>query len=534
MGYDYDVAIIGSGFGGSVSALRLVEKGYRVAVLEQGKRVEPEDMEAASRSVRRLMWMPGLGLKGFFYQRNFQHVSIVGGVGVGGGSLVYAAVLLRPSDEFFADPTWSRLGVDWKGELSEHYDTASRMLGVAQNPRLAQMDDYLRETAERMGAGDSFGPTPNGIHFGTPEVNVPDPYFEGQGPARDGCHLCGECLTGCVHGAKNTLDHNYLHLAEGLGATILPQRRVTSIQPDDGAGYVLQSRSTAGGGRLPPLSAKKVILAAGVLGTLELLFRCKLVTRTLPALSDQLGTLVRTNSESIVASLAKDPQLDLTQGTAISSHFYPDSHTHITQNRFPKGYGFMRWYTVPLVDHPSPWRRTLLSLGKMLLHPLRVLKGWFARNWHRRVAVLTVMQNLDNRIAFRFPRALGTLFVGRRLKTRRVPGREAPTNLPVANRAASVLAEVMDGVAVNIGSESLLNMSTTAHILGGCHMGSSAADGVIDTDHQVFGYRGLYVVDGAAVTANVGVNPSLTIVALAERAMARIPRKERAAEKEKA
>lgn len=526
MSYDFDVAVIGSGFGGSVAALRLVEKGYRVAVLEQGGRVSPEDMEAASASVRKLMWMPGLGLRGFFYQRNFKHVSIVGGVGVGGGSLVYAAVLLRPKDEFFADTTWSRLGVDWKTELGEHYDTANRMLGVTQNPRQAQMDDYLEETAKRMGAPDSFGPTPNGIHFGTPEVNVPDPYFDGRGPSRDGCHLCGECLTGCKHGAKNTLDHNYLHLAEGLGATILPQRQVTCIEPDGAGGYLLQSRSTAGGGRLEQMSAKKVIVAAGVLGTLELLFRCKIVTRTLPALSDQLGTLVRTNSESIVGALAKDPELDLTEGTAISSHFYPDAHTHITQNRFPRGYSFMRWYTVPLVDHDSPWRRTLLSLGKMLFHPLRVLKNWFARNWHRRITVLTVMQNLDNRISFGFPRSLSTFFLGRRLKTRRVPGMEAPTNLPVANRAAEMLAEVTDGTAVNIASESILNMSTTAHILGGCHMGSSAADGVIDTQHEVFGYPGLYVVDGASVTANVGVNPSLTIVALAERAMARIPPKE--------
>jgi len=526
MRYDYDVAIIGSGFGGSVSALRLVEKGYRVAVLEQGKRICPEDIEAASKSVRKLMWMPGLGFRGFFYQRNFKHVSIVGGVGLGGGSLVYAAVLLRPTADFFADATWSRLGVDWKAELSEHYDTASRMLGVTQNPQLSQMDDYLHETAKRMGAGDSFGPTPNGIYFGTPEVHAPDPYFDGRGPSRDGCHLCGECLTGCKHGAKNTLDHNYIHLAEGLGAAILPQRKVTCIQPDDAGGYVLQSHSTVGRGRLPALSARKIIVAAGVLGTLELLFRCKVVTRTLPALSDQLGTLVRTNSESIVGALAKDPALDLTQGTAISSHFYPDAHTHITQNRFPKGYGFMRWYTVPLVDHNSPWRRTLLSLGKMLLNPLRVLKNWFARNWHRRITVLTVMQNLDNRLAFGFPRTLGTFFLGRRLKTRRVPGMEAPTNLPVANRAATVLAEVTDGTAVNILSESILNMSTTAHILGGCHMGNSAADGVIDTDHEVFGYPGLYVVDGASVTANVGVNPSLTIVALAERAMAHIPPKE--------
>jgi cholesterol oxidase len=526
MSMDFDFAIIGSGFGGSVSALRLAEKGYKVVVLEKGKWVTPLDMEEASKSVSKLIWNPVLGMRGFFTYDFFRHVAIVGGVGVGGGSIVYAATTLRPKEAFYKDPSWSNLGIDWEKELKPHYDTASKMLGVVMNPSLDIMDDYLKETAKRMGAGDAYGPTYNGIYFGSPEVVADDPYFDGKGPSRTGCHLCGECLTGCKHGSKNTLDNNYLYLAQKHGATIVPHREVTSIIPQQDGTYVLKVKDTSGVLRkAPDVKASKVVVAAGVLGTLELLFKCKNVTKTLPNISNQLGVVVRTNSESIVGVLPNKEDLDLSHGTTISSDFYPDEYTHITQNRFPEGYTFMKFFSVPLVDDPNPIRRSLITLGKMIMDPVSVYRRLFANNWNKRIIVLTVMQNHDNQLSFKYGLSAAFCFLKRRLKSTRVKGKEAPVNIHVANKACAVLAEVADGMPTNVSNESLMNMSTTAHILGGCHMGSSHEEGVIDTSHQVFGYSGLYVADGAAVSANVGVNPALTITALAERAMSLIPDK---------
>ena len=520
---DYDYIVIGSGFGGSVSALRLAEKGYRVAVLEQGRRVTPDDMAAAAGSLSKLFWLPGLGMRGFFLQSMFRHVGVVGGVGVGGGSLVYAAVLLEPKPAFFAEPAWSGLGLDWQAELATHYETAKRMLGRTIHPsRYKQMDHWLRATAEQMGAGESFGRVPLGIYFGETALQ-PDPFFAGRGPARAGCRFCGECLTGCRYGSKNSLDLNYLHLAESLGATILPEHRVTGIRPLAGGGYQIDTVNPIRGGMLyPALTSRKVIVAAGVLGTLELLFRCRDVLKTLPNISQQLGCIVRTNSEAIVGVVAPEGIEDLSQGVTISTDFYPDAHTHITQNRFPAGYTFMKWQSGPLVDEPRPVRRTLKTLAAFLRHPMRSTLSWRTHNWHQRISVLTVMQHLDNQIAFHYRRSLLTL--GRHgLQSQIIPGKRAPTYLPVANDAARTFAGLSGGEPLNVLLESLIDLSFTAHILGGCHMGRSAEDGVIDTNHQVFGYPGLSVIDGAAISANVGVNPSLTISALAERAMSLIP-----------
>ncbi|MBU3953195.1 MAG: FAD-binding protein, partial [Proteobacteria bacterium] len=329
----FDFVIIGSGFGGSVSALRLAEKGYQVAIIEQGKWVDPVQMEAAAQDTKKLFWIPGLGLSGFFRQSVFRHLGIVGGVGVGGGSLVYAAVLLKPKDKFYEDPLWGSLGIDWKEEMSPFYEKASKMLGITPNPVLDTMDHYLKMTARVMGAEDSFGPTPMGIFFGTPEVMEKDPFFNGKGPERTGCHLCGECLTGCPHGAKNSLDKNYLYLAQKSGAIILDQRKVVNIAPMENGGYEISMKHPIHPFKTyPSLRASKVILSSGVLGTLELLYRCRDVTKTLPKISRQMGKIVRTNSEAIVGSLSPDPDLDLSKGTTISSDFYPDAHTHITQN----------------------------------------------------------------------------------------------------------------------------------------------------------------------------------------------------------
>ncbi|MCP3953566.1 MAG: GMC family oxidoreductase [Desulfobacterales bacterium] len=519
----YDYAVIGSGFGGSVAALRLGEKGYKVAVIEQGGWVTAADMEEANSNVRYLNWLPAMGMSGYCTQSFFRHVAIVGATAVGGGSIVYAAVLLKPKDAFYGDPAWSNLGINWKEDLAPHYETAARMLGVVDNPHDDIQDDYLRETARQMGAAATYGPTPNGIYFGAPQVRQGDPFFNGSGPSRVGCHLCGRCLTGCPHGSKNSLDRNYLYLAQRLGVDILPHRKVTGIVSLEDGGYQLNLRHPLKRMRkYPDLKAHKVIVAAGVLGTLELLFRCRDVTRTLPRISAQLGQVVRTNSEAVVGVLARDEEVDLTRGTTISSHFYPDEHTHITQNRFPRGYSFMRWFTGPLVDHPHPGVRSLKALAKIFLNPLRMYRLWFKKNWYQRVTILTVMQHLDNRIAFEYCRRPWTLFK-RGLKSVAVQGKSAPTNLPVANRAAAMVAKISGGEPLSVITESVGNISMTAHILGGCHMGNSAKEGVIDTSHQVFGYPGLYVVNGASVSANIGANPSLTIAAMAERAMSLIP-----------
>jgi len=515
---DYDVIVIGSGFGGSVAALRLSEKGYRVAVLEMGRRVAPEDITSANKSPLSLFWMPGLGMKGFFTQRFFKHVTIVGGVGVGGGSLVYAAVLLQPKAAFYQDPAWNQLGIDWQTELRPHYQAAAQMLGITLCPTHHIQDEYLEETAKNLGAGGSFGPVPLGIYFGRSGVESPDPYFDGLGPARTGCTSCGSCLAGCEPGAKNSLDKNYLYLAEQMGAEILPLRKATLIRPVADGYEIKMSHPHQRNHKYPTLRANKVILAAGVLGTLELLYRSR-GAGTLPELSPMLGHRVRTNSEAIVGTTARDREIDLTKGPAISSDFYFNEHTHITQNRLPPSYWFMKLYTGPLVDGTEPIRRALKTLWQFIRHPLRSTASLrVLKDWHKRTTLLTVMQSRDNQMAFNWRRGFFSGFKWG-LQSATPSGKSAPTYIPEANQAARTYAEVSDGIHYNSLMESAINMSATAHILGGCAIGANREEGAIDSDHELFGYPGLYVVDASAIPANVGVNPSLTITAMAERAM---------------
>jgi cholesterol oxidase len=520
--YDCDYLVVGSGFGGAVSALRLAEKGHRVVVLEKGRRIGPDEIAASRKSLRKLGWQPELGMHGFFWQRFFRHVGIVGATGVGGGSLVFGGVLLEPKEAFYQDPAWAELGPDWQAELAPHYETAKRMLGRAVNPSLTQMDDYLKATADAMGVGDSFGPVPVAIFFGPEAETVPDPYFDGEGPARTGCRFCGGCLVGCPYGSKNTLDYNYLYLAERRGAEIRPEHQVVRIEPLQGGGYEVHARHPWRRRRHSTLRARKVILAAGVLGTLELLFQSRDVDRTLPNVSPRLGQVVRTNSEAITAILDGDPDADLSRGPGISSDFYPDPITHITQNRYVENEGFMRFYQGPLVDGERPGLRALKTVGQILAHPTRMLRVWGGRNFTKRLSVLTVMQYLDNELAFRYGR-LPTAPWRSGLRSVSVPGKEAPTYLPVANEATRKFAEVSGGEPLNMLMESVGGKSITAHILGGAVMGASAEQGVIDTRHEVFGHPGLYVVDASAISANLGVNPSLTITAMAERFASLIP-----------
>lgn len=507
-----DVIVIGSGFGGAVSALRLAEQGLTVLVLEQGRRHSPDDLLAARRDPRRYLWMPGLGLRGFFWQRVLRHVGIIGGAGVGGGSIVWAGVLLEPKDEFFTDPAWPASAAGWRDELAGHYRTASRMLGRETTRHVGQMDLHLQATARSMGADRTYGPTPMAIWFGEEGVTVPDPYFDGEGPDRTGCRLCGACLIGCPYGSKNALDLNYLWLAEKRGARIRPETRVEAIAELPGGGYEVRA---AGGERF---RAGEVVLAAGVLGTVELLFRSR-EQGLLPRVSPRLGERVRTNSEAITAVLADDPRTDLTRGPTISSEFYPDAATHVTQNRYVGGW-HMRFQLGPLVDGEDPARRRRATLTRLARAPWQQVRLMTARNFIARLSVFTVMQNVENEIRLVFDRSPVRPW-RRVLRSRVVGSTRAPSYLPQANEVARRFAESVGGRPLNLLLESVGGKSITAHVLGGASMGESAADGVIDTDHRVFGHPGLYVVDGSAVPANVGVNPSLTITAMAERFAAR-------------
>lgn len=520
--HDVDCVVIGSGFGGAVSALRMAEKGYSVVVLEQGRRLQRDDVVAGGRSVRRLIWEPALGLRGYFRQWIFPDVAVVGGVAVGGGSQVFAGVLLRPSEATFASPDWPRTERDWHQALRTHYDTAERMLGGAPNPARGLQDALLRDTAQAMQADGSFGGIASqAIYFGQHGEGV-DPFFGGEGPRRAGCRHCGECLSACQHGAKNSLDLNYLHLAEQQGARIVSDTRVTDIVPQADGRYRVVVQGPAG--RADHV-ASKVIVSAGVVGTVSLLSHCRDVTRTLPSLPRALGQRVRTNSESIVGVLLPKGQIANQDGAAITTHFYPDARTHITQNRFPSSFAYMRWTCGPLVAADTPRARRWKTLLAMVRQPGRVWRNWAATDWPARAVMLTVMQNVDTQLAL--VRKRHPLMPWRtRLTTQRDAG--TPHSLafiPQALQAAQHLAQVSGGEAICPLLESVGNKAVTAHILGGAVVADGPDRGVIDARHEVFGYPGLYVVDGSAVPANLGVNPSLTITAMAERAMSLMPAK---------
>lgn len=511
---DYDVAIVGSGFGGAVSALRLAEQGRRVVVLERGRRHTGEDYLAARRDPRRYLWEPALGLRrGFFWQRVFQHVGIIGATGVGGGSIVWAGVLLEPDTPFFTDPAWAHLRPDWRAELTEHYATAARMLGRTPAPFAGPMDDHLHAAAKAAGRESTFGPTPMAIYFGEEGRTDPDPFFGGEGPERTGCKLCGGCLVGCPYGSKNTLDQNYLWLAERRGAEVRAEHEVTNITPLDGGGYALDIAGRRA------VRAREVVLAGGVLGTLELLYRCRDEHGSLPHVSRRLGERVRTNSEAITAVLADDPGADLTRGPSISSEFYPDDHTHVTQNRFVGGW-HLRFQLGPMIDDPDPRRRARATLRAILRHPGRHARVVFARNFEQRISPISVMQHADNELRLAYGRSPFRPW-RRVLRSQLGAGDAAPSYLPQANATARAFADSIGGTPLNLLIESVGGKSFTAHILGGAVMGADAGEGVIDTDHEVFGHPGLYVVDASAIPANVGVNPSLTITAMAERFAAR-------------
>jgi cholesterol oxidase len=523
---DVDWVVIGSGFGGSVSALRLAEKGYRVAVLECGRRFRDQDFASSTWSLRRYFWAPRVGMRGIMRLSTFKDIAVVSGCGVGGGSLGYANTLYVPPAQFFRDEQWSGLA-DWERELAPHYAEAQRMLGVVQTPNDDPADQLLKELGEHLGVGDTYRKTPVGIFFGEqPGATVPDPFFGGEGPDRTGCMQCGRCMVGCPHGAKNTLVKNYLYLAEQRGVTVTPDRTVVDVSPlgaDDGSdGYVITS--VASGMRRNrdrrTLTARGVVVAAGALGTNRLLQRCRL-SGSLPRISHRLGELVRTNSESILAvTVPDDYPDDLTRRVAITSSIYPDPHTHIETVTYGHAGDSMSLLYTLLVGDGTRVTRPLKLLGAILRHPGRFAKTVWPRGWSRRTIIVLVMQTLDNAIALR-PKLTRSGEV--RLQTEQDSTRPNPTFIPVANEAAEWLARRTGGVAQSSVMEATLNVPSTAHILGGAVIGADPEHGVVDAEQRVFGYANLLVCDGAAVPANVGVNPSLTITALAERAMSRVP-----------
>jgi cholesterol oxidase len=523
--FDFDWLIVGSGFGGSVSALRLSEKGYSVGVLECGRRFADDEFASSTGDLKRYFWNPRLGMKGIFRLTTFKDVSVVSGCGVGGGSLGYANTLYIPPTAFFKDRQWADMA-DWESDLAPHYAEAQRMLGVVENPHDDPADQLLRQLGEELGVGDTYKHTPVGIYFGEPGKTVPDPFFGGEGPDRTGCHLCGRCMVGCQHGAKNTLVKNYLYFAEKRGAQVMPERTVIDIRPigapDGSEGYEVESvRSGAWFRKERRVQrARGVVVSAGPLGTNKLLQRCRL-GGSLPRISARLGELVRTNSESILTvTVPEDYHDDLIKRVAITSSIYPDPNTHIETVTYGDDGDSMRLLYTLLVGDGTRVTRPLKLLVQLVRHPDRLAKVMFPKHWSRRTIILLVMQTLDNAIALR-PRKgpFGSLW----LQTEQDSERPNPTFIPIANEAAEWFAKRTGGIAQSSFTEAMFNIPSTAHILGGAVIAPDPSQGVVDANQHVFGYENLLVCDGAAVPANVGVNPSLTITALAEHAMSQIP-----------
>jgi cholesterol oxidase len=523
-GFDHDWLVIGSGFGGSVSALRLREKGYSVVVLEAGRRFADHELPRSTWDVRRYFWAPRLGMHGILRLTTFRDVAVLSGAGVGGGSLGYANTLYRAPDRFYADEQWATLK-DWRAALAPHYDEAERMLGVAEVVADDPADELLREYGREIGADRTYAKTRVGVYFGTPGETVPDPYFGGEGPARTGCVLCGRCMVGCPYNAKNTLVKNYLWFAERAGVEIEPGRTVVDIRPLGAAGgsdgYAVTSQRTGAWLRRDRRvhRVRGVVVAAGALGTNRLLARCRL-GGSLPRISARLGELVRTNSEALLAVTLPDGGPDLTKRVAISSSVYPDPDTHIETVTYGRAGGAMYSLFTVLVGDGTRITRPLRLAGALLRHPLRALRTLNPFGWSRNTIIVLVMQTLDNALALRARRLP---WGGVWLRTEQDPDRPNPTFIPVANAFAAWLAQRTGGIAQSSILEAAANIPSTAHILGGAVIAPDASRGVVDAAQRVFGYENLLVCDGSAIPANVGVNPSLTITALAEHAMSLVP-----------
>ena len=538
----YDYVIIGSGFGGSVSAMRLTEKGYSVLVLEKGKRINDNDFAKTNWQFWKYLWLPAVRAFGILQVSILKGVMVLHGVGVGGGSLGYANVLEVTSDETFATPAWNQ-SLAWGEILKPHYKTAKQMLGAARNPKLWKADNILHDMADQHGTGNTFRATEVGVYFGEPGIQVHDPYFNGVGPDRAGCKHCGGCMVGCHYNAKNTLPKNYLYFAEKNGARIISEAEVIDIRPlkVDGQGSYINTQSSAGDlpryeiahrtsttfvkSKINTVLARQVILSGGVMGTVKLLLNLRDVKKSLPDLSPQLGHMVRTNSEALLGSVARKSDINYSEGVAISSIYNHDPITRVEPVRYPDGSSLMRYLAAPLIDTDVSVPIRILKLaGWALAHPIDFLKALVLPGWAHNVTIILVMQHADNRMRFRMGRSFLTLY-RRGMLAEREPGYEIHAQVKGSHELTRDFAKRTNGISLGSLGENLLNLPTTAHILGGVPIGKDASDGVVDENFVVHNYPGMYVIDGSIMPANPGVNPSLTITALAEYAMTKIENK---------
>jgi cholesterol oxidase len=522
---EYDYIIVGSGFGGSVSALRLTEKGYNVLVIEAGKRFQDRDFPKTTWDLKKFLWAPMIRCFGIMRMSVFKHVFILSGSGVGGGSLVYANTLLVPKDIVWDDPKWKKIN-DWKNVMPEFYTLAKKMLGVTKNPYLGPADLLLQKASRETGYEDTFYSTDVGIYFGKPGIETEDPFFNGDGPKRSGCTLCGGCMVGCSHNAKNTLVKNYLYLAEKMGATILPEHEVTDVRPlIDGPGYQVTFQSTTKiFSTKKTITSKGVIFSAGVLGTVKLLLELK-EKKSLPNISNTLGDIIRTNSESIIGVRVEDKNLEMDRGIAIGSGIHIDEHTHIEAVRYPKKSDALSLICtiLPVDRHHFP--RVISWFIDLIKHPFKNIRALYPLGWAKNTIILLVMQTLDGSIKFKLRRSYLNPFK-KALSSENHSGTKISSFIPKANLFAHHLAKFTEkGTPLTSVTEIFLDVPTTAHILGGAIMGSNENEGVINFKNEIFNYANLYVCDGSMVSANLGVNPSLTITALTEHAMSYIPHK---------
>jgi cholesterol oxidase len=524
----YDYVIIGSGFGGSVSAMRLTEKGYSVLILEKGKRFDENDFAKTNWQYGKYLWMPAIRAFGILQISILKGVMVLHGAGVGGGSLGYANVLEVPTDETFATPAWNQ-NVSWGKVLKPHYETAKKMLGVAHNPKLWKADELLKQFADERGMSRTFRSTDVGAYFGEPNHTVPDPYFGGEGPARAGCNHCGGCMVGCRYNAKNTLPKNYLYFAEKNGAKIISEAEVIdvrSLTTDDRTSYeIIYQTSTSPFKKKTSVKAKHVIFSAGVMGTMKLLLNLRDVKKSLANLSPRLGDMVRTNSEALLGSVARKSDINYSEGVSISSIYNHDEITRIEPVRYPDGSSLMRFLAAPLIDTDvSVPIRLLRFLGWALTHPMDFLKALVLPGWAHNVTILLVMQHADNRMRFRMGRSFFTLF-RRGMVAQSEPGYEIHAQVKGSHELTREFAKRTNGIALGSVGENLLGLPTTAHILGGAPIGKDASEGVVNENFEVHHYPGMYIIDGSIMPANPGVNPSLTITALAEYAISKIGKK---------
>ncbi len=519
--YNYDYVIIGSGFGGSVSALRLSEKGYRVLVIEKGKWFRGEDFPKTNWDLKKWLWLPSFKMFGILKMTVFRHATIISGVGVGGGSLVYANTLPIPKSEFFNSGNWKGL-VDWEKELNPHYAVAEKMLGATKNPKFYDADIALQKVAQQMGRSNEFEAPKVSVFFGKSDVKVKDPFFNGEGPERMGCNFCGQCMTGCPNNAKNSLDKNYLYLAQKKGTKVIAEKLVTSIKPLDDTnlnfGYTVDFKNSTSYFKkgIGSVKTKGVIFSGGVLGTVRLLLNMK-AKKNLPNLSDEVGNHIRTNNENLSLITTRDKNIDFSKGIAIGSIFSPDDNGHVEAVRYGAGSNFWKILIIPMVFGKNVGIRIFRLLKELFFHPTVWIGNYFRKDYAKRTVILLFMQHLDSTIKLK----RGWFNLSSKLSS----GLKPTPFIPMAKTLADKVAKEINGNAFMMSTDILLGSPSTAHILGGSVIGKDISNGVIDADQKVFGYDNMYVCDGSAVSANPGVNPSLTITAMTERVMSKIPEK---------